>query len=94
MYQAKLLVREYETFRDQIYQYACLNCAYYKHTAGKKQDKLSVIEKIPASFHTVHIDHVGPPFETSRKQNKFIFVLVDAFTKFTIVEPVKSQKTC
>lgn len=69
----------------------CLNCAYYKHTAGKKQGKLHVIEKVSAPFHTLHIDHVGP-FETSHKQNKFIFVSVD--TKFTIVEPVKSQKAC
>lgn len=70
---------------------ACLNCAYYKHTAGKKQGKLHVIEKVSAPCHTVHIDYVGP-FETSRKQNKFVLVLVDAFTKFIIVEPVRSQK--
>lgn len=72
---------------------ACLNCAYYKHTAGKRQCKLNIIEKVPILFHTIHIDHVGP-FETSSKNNKFLFVLVDAFTKFTIIEPVKSQKTC
>lgn len=75
------------------YVNACLNCAYYKHTAGKRQCKLNIIEKKPVPFHTVHIDHVGP-FETSRKRNKFLFVLVDAFTKFTIIEPVKSQKAC
>lgn len=75
------------------YVNACLSCAYYKNTAGKKQCKLNNIEKVPVSFHTVHVDHVGP-FETSRKQNKFLLVAVDAFTKFTIVEPVKSQKTC
>ncbi|KMQ86750.1 retrovirus-like pol polyprotein [Lasius niger] len=72
---------------------ACLNCAYYKHTAGKKQCKLNTIEKVPVPFHTVHIDHVGP-FETSKTHNKFLLVIVDAFTKFTIIEPVKSQKTC
>lgn len=72
---------------------ACLSCAYYKHTSGKKQCKLNIINKEPIPFHTVHIDHVGP-FETSRKRNKFLLVMVDAFTKFTIIEPVKSQKTC
>nr|XP_012138507.1 PREDICTED: uncharacterized protein K02A2.6-like [Megachile rotundata] len=74
------------------YVKACLSCAYYKHTAGKKQCKLNSIEKVPVPFHTVHIDHVGP-FETSRRRNKYLLMLVDAFTKFTIVEPVKSQKT-
>lgn len=72
---------------------ACLNCAYYKHTAGKKQCKLNTVDKMPVPFHTVHIDHVGP-FETSKTQNKFLLVIVDAFTKLTIIEPVKSQKTC
>lgn len=71
---------------------ACLNCAYYKHATGKRQCKMNIIEKTPIPFHTIHMDHVGP-FETSRKHNKFLFVLVDAFTKFTIIEPVKNQKT-
>lgn len=75
------------------YVKACLNCAYYKHVAGKRQGKLHPIEKTPVPFHTLHIDHVGP-FETSRKRNKFILVVVNAFTKFTIIEPVKSQKVC
>jgi transposase InsO family protein len=66
---------------------ACLNCSYYKNCPGKKQGKLHPIEKT----HTLHLDHVGP-FETSRRGNKFLLVLVDAFTKFTIIEPVKSTK--
>lgn len=74
------------------YVKACLSCAYYKHTAGKKQGKLNTIEEVPVPFHTVHIDHVVP-FETSRKGNKYLLVIVDAFTKFTIVKPVKDQKT-
>jgi len=75
------------------YVYACLHCAYYKHTAGKKQYKLNIIEKAPVLFHTIHIDHVGP-FETSRKRNKFLVVIVDTFIKFVVIEAVKSQKVC
>lgn len=71
---------------------ACLNYAYYKNTAGKRQCKLNSIEKVSVPFHTVHIDHVGP-FETSRRHDKFILVIVEAFTKYTIIEPLKSQKT-
>lgn len=37
------------------YVSACLNCAYYKHTAGKRYCKLNNIEKEPVPFHTVHI---------------------------------------
>lgn len=74
------------------YVSACLNCAYYKDTSSRKQGKLHSIEKIPIPFHTVHIDHVGP-FETSRKKNKYLLVVVNGFTKFAIIETVKSQKT-
>lgn len=74
------------------YVNACLNCAYYKDTSRRNQGKLHNIEKIPTPFHTVHVDHVGP-FETSRKGNKYLLVIIDGFTKFTIIEPVKSQKT-
>lgn len=70
---------------------ACLNCAHYKRNAGKKQGKLHPIEKTPIPFHTIHIDHIGP-FESSNKKNKYILVIVDAFTKFTIIEPVKDTK--
>lgn len=70
---------------------ACLNCAYYKNCPGKKQGKLHPIEKVSVPFHTVHLDHVGP-FETSRSGNKYLLVIVDGFTKFTIIEAVKSTK--
>lgn len=71
---------------------ACLNCSYYKQSSQKKQGKLHPIEKINVPYHTLHVDHVGP-FETSSRGNKFILVIVDAFTKFVVIEPVKSQKT-
>jgi hypothetical protein len=69
----------------------CLNCTYYKNCTGKKQGKLHPIEKVAIPFHTIHVDHVGP-FQTSKHGNKFLFVVVDAFTKFTVIEPVKSTK--
>lgn len=65
------------------YVNACLNCAYYKNTLLRKRGKLYNIEKIRTPFHTVHIDHVGP-FETSRNGNKYLLVVIDGFTKFTI----------
>lgn len=75
------------------YVNACLNCAYYKHNIGKRQCKLNKVRKMPVPFHTLHIDHIGL-FKTSQKRNKFLLVVVDAFTKFTVIEPVKSKKTC
>ena len=73
------------------YVAACLKCAYYKHNV-RKSGQLHPIEKVPQAFHTLHIDHVGP-FETSKQRNRYLFVIVDGFTKFTILEPVKSTKS-
>ena len=70
----------------------CLNCACYKHANGKKQRILNIIEKVPIPFHTFHIDHVDP-FQTSYKGNKYLLVVVVAFMKFTLIEPVKNQKS-
>lgn len=39
-----------------------------------------------------HINHVGP-FDTSKKGNKYIPVIVDGFTKFVIFKPVKNMTT-
>lgn len=72
------------------YVNAYLNCAYYKSKPATAQGKLHPIEKTPIHFHTLHIDHVRP-FETSRSQNKFVLVIVDAFSKFTVIETVRNQ---
>ncbi|CAH2008335.1 unnamed protein product [Acanthoscelides obtectus] len=71
---------------------ACLNCLYYKQPSRKKQGYLHPIEKVPIPFHTIHIDHLGP-FEKSIKGNKYIFVIVDGFTKFCFIEPVKDTSS-
>lgn len=74
------------------YVKACLNCAYYKNTAHIKLGRLHPIEKKDIPFDTIHIDHVGP-FETSKRKKKFLFVVVDGFTKFCFIEPVRDQKS-
>lgn len=74
------------------YVRSCLQCLYYKHSSGKKQGMLHPIEKTPIPFHTLHMDHLGP-FVTSKKKNKYLLVVVDGFTKFVVVEPVKDTKT-
>lgn len=74
------------------YVEACLSCLYYKQISGRKEGFLHPIKKNPVPFHTIHIDHLGP-FETSKKKNKFLLVIVDGFTKFCFIEAVKDTKT-
>lgn len=73
------------------YVTACLNCLYYKNPSGKKPGELHPIDKVTVPFHTVHVDHLGPFIKTKRG-NTQLLVLVDGFTKFVIIEPVRSTK--
>lgn len=43
-------------------------------------------------FRTLHLDHVGP-FKCSVRKNTQILTLVDGFTKFCLLEAVRSTKT-
>lgn len=67
---------------------ACLECLYNKHPGGKKPGKLHNIDKIGIPFHTLHLDHLGP-FVKSKRGNSYVLVIVDGFTKFTILRAVK-----
>lgn len=71
------------------YVKSCLNCLYYKNTSGRKPGFLHPIEKISIPFHTIHLDHVGP-FIRSNKNNTQILTIVEAFTKFCILKPVRN----
>lgn len=72
---------------------ACLECAYGKDNAAKqKSGYLYPIEKVKVPFHTIHLDHLGP-FVRSKEGNTHILTVVDAFTKYVFVRPVKDLKT-
>lgn len=75
------------------YVAACLECAYNKDNASKqKSGHLYPIEKVKIPFHTIHMDHLGP-FVRSKDCNTHILTVVDAFTKYVFVRPVKDLKT-
>jgi transposase InsO family protein len=70
----------------------CLNCAYFKTPSGKKPGFLHPIPKLPIPFHTIHVDHLGP-FVKTQTGNKYILTIIDAFTKFILIYPVKGTDT-
>lgn len=73
------------------YVESCLECAYAKSTTVKKPP-LHPIPKDDTPFETLHIDHVGP-FVRSAKGNTHLLVIIDAYTKFIVLKPVKSTKS-
>lgn len=67
----------------------CISCILATKKKGKKDGWLTPIDKLDAPLHTYHIDHLGPMPSTAKSYNH-IFAVVDAFTKFLWLYPVKS----
>lgn len=74
------------------YVSACLECAHHKVPGGKHEGELHPIEKISVPFHTIHADHLGP-FVRSKIGNCYLLVVIDGFTKFINITPVKNTKS-
>lgn len=70
----------------------CLKCIEFTVSSGKKEGLLLSIPKGDKPFLTIHIDHLGPLEKTGNK-NKFVFVVIDAFTKFVRLYPCRTTKT-
>lgn len=71
------------------YVNACIECAYAKKSQDKREGLLHPITKVEVPFHTLHIDHLGP-FVKSKRGFTYLLVVVDAFTKFCFIKPVRN----
>lgn len=69
----------------------CVVCILATPKKGTKDGWLNPLEKYDVPLHTFHIDHTGQ-LETTKKSYQYIFVVIDAFTKFTWLYPTKSTK--
>lgn len=74
------------------YVTACLECAHHKAQGGPKNGELHLIPKIEIPFHTVHADHLGP-FVRSKRGNSYLLVIIDGFTKYINIKPVRNTKS-
>lgn len=66
----------------------CLICTSRKGHSGPKQGLLHpLVKSIP--FHTLHLDCTGP-FRQTEDGYKHILLVIDGFTKFCILKPLKN----
>lgn len=70
----------------------CLKCITYSPVSGKSPGVLHSIPKGNVPFATLHIDHYGPLEKTSSGK-KYVFEVIDGFTKYVKLYSVKSTKT-
>lgn len=74
------------------YVHSCIECAYSKESSGPKEGLLHPIHKVDKPFDTVHIDHLGP-FVRNTNGHSYLLILVDGFTKFCILTPLRNLKS-
>ena len=67
----------------------CIKCIIHNEKLGKREGFLNCIDKGDCPLHTLHVDHLGPMDSTS-KLYKYIFAVVDGFSKFVWLYPTKS----
>lgn len=68
---------------------SCIACILADKKSGKQEGFLHSIEKDEIPLFTLHADHIGPMTDTKKLYNH-ILTIVDAFTKFVWLFPVKS----
>lgn len=71
------------------YLYHCLICIERKGHSGPKQGLLYPINKFASPFKTIHLDCTGP-FPQSTEGYKYILLAIDGFTKFCILNKLKT----
>lgn len=67
----------------------CISCILGSRKEGKKEGMLHPIPKQDGPLHTYHVDHLGPMSSTN-KNYRYIFAIVDDFSKFTWLYACKS----
>ncbi|GFU71215.1 hypothetical protein TNCV_2673791 [Trichonephila clavipes] len=67
----------------------CVPCILANKKTGKKEGFLNPISKENIPLSTYHVDFIGP-LPSTNKSYQHIFPVVDAFTKFTWLYPVKT----
>lgn len=70
----------------------CIACILSTKKQGKTECYLNPIDKTDVPLHTYHVDHLGPLASTA-KNYKYLFVVIDGFSKFCWLYPVKSTTT-
>ncbi|KRT82284.1 hypothetical protein AMK59_3213 [Oryctes borbonicus] len=89
----ELITRTYwfPRIRSKIQEFIsnCLKCIEFNRKPGKQEGYLNSIPKGNLPFDTVHVDHYGP-LPTTRRKRKYIFEIIDGFTKFIKLYPCKT----
>ncbi|KMQ83225.1 retrovirus-like pol polyprotein, partial [Lasius niger] len=84
----------FPSLRKRIKKYIenCLVCLMTNNSANSREGELQITDTPSYPYEIVHTDHFGPLKEAS-DGSKHILILIDAFTRFTNLFPVKSTNS-
>lgn len=93
---SELIMREYwiDGLATKLEKHvaSCIPCILASRKMGKKEGFLHPIPKDEVPLSTYHIDHLGP-LTASGKQYRYILSIIDAFSKYVWLYPVKTTTT-
>lgn len=69
---------------------SCLKCIAFTPNSGKSEGLLHNIPKSDVPFSTLHIDHLAPASRSGPSANRYIFPVIDAFTKYVKLYATKT----
>jgi len=80
--------------KEKIVRYIqnCLKCIFFSPSTGKTEGCLQNCPKDEVPFSTIHVDHYSP-IDKQFTSKKYIFVIIDAFTKFVKLFPTKTTNS-
>ena len=92
--EAILRIYWFPALRDKVKIYIanCLKCIAFSPTTCRKEGYLNPIPKGDLPFLTYHVDHFGP-IDRKLVSKQHILLVIDGFTKFTKLYPVKTKET-
>jgi len=69
-----------------------LKCIVFSSITEKSEGLLKLVDKNNVPFHTIHIDHYGPPNPT-KGNYRHMFINVDSFSNILTLYPVRSVQS-
>jgi len=84
----------FPAMKRKIFEYVnnCFTCIMLNEAGNRHERETSLYPLPKGPMEVLHVDHFGPLQETSGRR-KHVFVVVDAFTRFTWLKAIKSTTT-
>jgi len=85
----------FPSMRKRVHDYVenCFTCLMSNDSTNRFEKEISLYPAPKMVLETLHVDHFGPLQET-KDHFRHVFVIVDAFTRFTWLFPVKTTASC